>query len=344
MRKILALILMLCCIPLAQGIKPSTLYQADLFVNSQSPEIRTAAERQGLIQVLIKLTTDSAIVNNPMIQTGLKKADYYVQEFSYSLPTPTSSHYQLNIQFNKADLNKLLKKAGIAIWEEDRPLLLVWLTLTKDEQTDIIGNDDHGSVLNTLKEEAKKYGLPLIFPVMDVNELNHIRPQQVLSLDLENLRKVSHRYQADGYLIANIVRNGDSYASKWYLIYNKDQWQWSMVSTSIEKILQNGVQEITHSLAKKHLVKTPEIQDIWIKLEVSNINERDELSMLLDYLKNTNSVQRVQLSQVEGTVVRVAVLVHGNLGTFIQQASLGKRLILRSQYEDANILLYEWIH
>ena len=95
MKKLLWVIVLFICFPFtsALAVKVSSLYQAEIAVASQADDARVQAVKDGLLQVLIKMSGDPAINANPDIKQSLQRADYYVQEFSYSAPTTASSQY-----------------------------------------------------------------------------------------------------------------------------------------------------------------------------------------------------------------------------------------------------------
>src|SRR3982750_884414 len=73
------------------AIKIADLYQVELPIIAQSQDMKDEAIKTGFLQVLIKLTGDPLIDKNPLVKISLQKADYYVQEFSYSLANTNSA-------------------------------------------------------------------------------------------------------------------------------------------------------------------------------------------------------------------------------------------------------------
>src|SRR5579862_4592741 len=238
MKKIL-ITLVLIFVPAfsAFAVKVSSLYRAEIPVSSQSEDEKTRAVRLGLAQVLIKLTGNPKIEDMPEIRASLEKADYYVQEFSYSSPETSSAEYLIYIHYDAADVKNLLKKAGIAYWGATRPLILVWLVVTnKGQQSEIIGNESPGVYLDEMKEQGKKFGLPLIFPMMDVADISQVTPEDVKSENLALLKEAGKRYAPAAYLIGKIEENSDGQTSEWQLILNDNTWHWTINSKSIEDI------------------------------------------------------------------------------------------------------------
>jgi len=140
--KKLILMIVFCLLPVmsAFAVKVSSLYQAEVSVPTQMDDDRKQAMQRGFLQVLVRVSGNPQIEKNPMIKDSIHRADYYVQDFSYSSASTSASEYLLQIHFDKKDVNRLLRRAGVAYWGENRPLILVWLTATNNQHiNEIIG-------------------------------------------------------------------------------------------------------------------------------------------------------------------------------------------------------------
>lgn len=345
--KRLLLAIFVLCFPMTQvwAVKVASLYQAELPVSTQSAEARAEATKLGFIQVLVKVTGDQQIDKNPLIIPSLERADYFVQEFSYSASTTASSQYQILINYNADDINRLLKKAGVVYWGGNRPLILVWLAFTnKKNETNIIGNEDPGDLLNAMKQESKKYGIPLIFPMMDVTEMDEVSANDIDEWSIPLLKKASKRYAPDAFLIGKIDANGDGYESEWELILGKNQWSWTVSDKTTNGVVGILLNQISQTLSKHYVIKIPNAPEWWLKLQVSNITQRDDLAQLMRYLNQLSSVLQVRLSQVAGDVVELSILVRGSLTSFQKNAGIGQRLVLKAEDKANDKLIYEWVH
>ncbi|RDI39848.1 DUF2066 domain-containing protein [Aquicella lusitana] len=347
MKKSLLVFIFLTFLPAASAwaVKVASLYQAEIPVASQSQDERAQAMKEGLVQVLIKVSGNADIEKNAIIKSSLQRADYYVQEYSYALPSSTSSQYLLQVHFNTKDINQLLKRAGLAHWKESRPLTLVWLAVTDPQHSAmIIDYETPGDVLEDMKQQGKKYGLPLIFPMMDMSDVNRVTPADVSAMDVSTLKEAGKRYSPDALLIGNLEQSETGAKSQWQLVLGEDQWNWTITGKTSHDMIAELFNQISQTLAKRYVVKSANASQRWVKLEISNVNRRNDLSQLMQYLKQLTPVQQVQLSQVSGDRVELSVLITGSLSAFQQNASIGQRLILKEQDETDSKLIYEWLH
>jgi hypothetical protein len=258
MKKLVLIALLFIVIPLsAYAVKVTSLYHADMPVSSQSDDERAQAVKQGFTQLLIKLTGNPDIANNPDIKEAIKRADYYVQEYSYSAPTTNSATYLIHLTFEMNDINRLLKKSGIAVWGEKRPLILVWLAVTDAKHvTEIVGNETPGDVIDLMKYQGKKLALPLIFPLMDVTDMSQVSPEEVAAMTLPVLKQAGKRYSPNAYLIGKIEPTDNGYQSEWQLLLNQDEWSWNITDKTMDAVIKEVLMQASQALSKYYQVKS----------------------------------------------------------------------------------------
>ncbi len=330
------------------AVKMSSLYQAEVPMASQTEELKEQAIQDGFLQVLIKVSGDAGVGDNPVIKAGLQKASYYVQEYSYSQPTTSSSEYILQIRYEPEDVLRLLRKAEIPYWRENRPLILVWLANQNQDETEIIGNETPGNILDLMKQQGKKYGLPLIFPVMDFTDLNQVTDNDVTEMNLPALNKAAKRYSPDALLLGHMQATKDGIQSQWKLILGKNEWTWKISDATTDTVISGIIDQISQLLAKHYEVKTTSVATtLWLKLIISDVTQGTDLTSLMQYLQQLTPVQQVRLMQINGDTVEIAVLVQGSLEGFEQSAVIGQHLVLKTKDANTDVtnqLYYEWVH
>ncbi len=346
MKKLLSLIMLLSMLPLSvsYAIKVDNLYQAEVAVSTQSPEARAEAAKEGLAQVLVKVSGDSEIMKSNAITEGLGKAEYYVQEYSYSSPSREAAMYQLRINYDPTDVKRLLRNAGVRFWGQNRPLILVWLVVDKAEgQHEVISSETPDSILSALRAQSKTHGIPIIFPMMDVTDVSHVSPNDIASKAIPILKDAGKRYGADAILVGKIDATSGELDSQWQLVLGKDQWNWAITDKTPETVVANLINQISQALAQ-HFVNTAANDKLqWVSVEVNHVLVRNDLDKLMRYLSQLGPVQQIRLSQVVGDMVQMSVLVDGTSNGFRQNAAIGQHLVLKNSDELRNKLIYDWV-
>lgn len=345
MRRPILGILLGCLISVgpAWAVKVSGLYEAEMIVPSQSQDVRSEAIKKGFVKVLTKVTGNQDVEKNRRIRDDINRADYYVQEFSYSSPSMNRASYKLFVQFNQSDIKRLLNKAGLDYWGEMRPLILVWLVTIEDGNLHILGTDTPGNLLSTFKQEGERFGLPLIFPVMDIADMNLIGPESVRKADLERLRTAAVRYTPDALLIGTMQRGGNGYEAHWNLVLGEKVWDWSITASSEKSAIANILDDVSQVLSKRYEAAISDVPAKKINIEVTNIEDRSELVQVMRYLKKLTPVKNVELEQVNGDSVELSVMVRGDMSTLEENVTIGQKLMLKSQDAEQNKMVYEWI-
>lgn len=319
------------------AVKVPSIYRADIPVVSQEDDIRASAAKEGLMQVLIKVSGDPQIVNHPAVKNSIKNADALVEEFGYaSTPNIPATPYLIKLRFDAKQINALLKNAGASSWGGNRPSIMVWLVI-KDKP--IISND----LSVEMKRQGKKYGLPLVFPVMDAAEMSKVSSNDVTTMKLPALSEAAKRYSSDAMLIGYIEPVANVYQGKWELVLDETKWTWDLQGATSDNVVDAVLSQVNQTLAKHYAVNTSHAANIVINLQVSNVTQKNDLFGLVHCLKQSALVKQVQLSEIDGDVVKLVVVVRGSLAAFQQNTLIRKHLLLKSRNEANNQVQYEWI-
>ena len=327
----------------------SSLYQTEVGIPAQTEEAKEEAIKEAFQEVLTRISGNTQVQDNPLIKSHLKRAQYYVEEYSYSAPTTASSEYLLKVQFDKKDVNRLLKKAGLSIWNQVRPTILVWLVtndLSAGGSSDIVGSDTPGEITDTIKQQSSMLGLPLMLPILDVDEINQVSVDDINKNDLSVLSLASQRYSPDGILIGKIdkLTTGEKLQSEWQLVWNNQNFRWKIPGNTQKEILHSLVNNVSKvfnqspQVAVAHPIATQSLI-----LKISNVSRPEDLSQVLNYFKQVQMVQQVNLREVSGDNIELVVIAKGSSDDFQQDIGDGNRLKLK-MLESDNILQYEWLH
>lgn len=259
MKKIALILLMVVFLPItsALAVKVANLYQTQIPVIAQTSDTKEQAVRDGFLQVLIKVTGNPDVDKNPLIRTNLKRADYFVHDYSYLSETPDAAHYLLQITYEPSDIKRLLQNAKVSYWGDSRPLILVWLVVTnKQEDPNIISNEDGSNVYKGIRQAGKKYGLPLIFPVMDVEELADVSPGDVTNVSMNVLNRAAKRYAPDAQLIGTISEDDKGVESQWQLVMNDFQWNWDISDKTLDGVISSFMAYLSKAMLTQSVGKT----------------------------------------------------------------------------------------
>ena len=237
-----SLIALCCTLSLITLLPITGLAADDLYTVAVSldPEItderqaRRAAEHDALQLVLIRVT------GSDDEEHLAELAGIFPNPTRYVLRYRSGQDDTLEISFDGEAIQKLLRQTRHTIWSDDRPLTLVWLAVDwGDGNREIIGSesgqqspdvtrsiDRHRLLRERVLETAERRGIPVVFPLMDIEDQRNIGFSDIWGGFEEPLIEASRRYGASSILVGR-VRPGSNQENRWTYFFGEDQLQWS---------------------------------------------------------------------------------------------------------------------
>ncbi len=337
------LLLYLLSVGTALAVRVTALYQGVLPATSQSATERNQLAGQALVQVLVKVSGNPAILTQPSIKAHLNSASSLMQEFSYSSASGQTKPYFLQLNFDEEGINSILRDAGAPIWGQNRPLLLVWLEYEVPRHPpEIIGADSGNPISVLLKQNTDRRGVPVIFPAMDVQDLGQVSIHDVAIMDIPKLLNATKRYAGDAMLMGRIVQVADGYNTQWKLIMGNDQWGWMITGKTIPDVLTTIADRVADTLAGRYAtVITNQVQSN-VTLKIVNVTEADDFVQVMNYIKHLTPVADVQLVQITGSDMILKVSLRGAQESFAEALSVGQKLTPVSSDKKQSGWVYQW--
>jgi len=165
----------------------SGLYEAEVPVIDQAAATREKGVATALRVVLVKVTGDRNVASRSAIVPLLEEAQRYVQQYRYRAVSPTTADgsvlpeesLELWVRFDAGTLDKRLRDLGVPIWGKQRPSTLVWLVVEDEGGRRLIGTDEESEYLSVLKERASVRGIPMLIPLLDLEDNARLKPSDV---------------------------------------------------------------------------------------------------------------------------------------------------------------------
>ena len=294
---LLLLALLVAIAPPAGAIEMASLYTAQVPLDPEESDPRTAAYRTALQDVLLRVS-GSAVAADPEL-------------FDLLFPSPTSYVVQyrpgpddtLFVSFDGEAVEDVLRRNGQPVWGSDRPLTLIWLAVDWGQgEREIIGADDPERTddeartidRNRLLRErvldvAERRGLPIAFPLLDTEDLAKVTFPDIWGGFDELVLDASQRYEANSVLIGRI-RPESSQQNRWTWHFGNDLQSW------------NGEPELVVSLIADQLAAEFAIGgDAVLESVVLNISG----------VNSVDVIETFTISEVQGDRIQYRVSAHG---------------------------------
>jgi len=323
----------------------ANLYQSSLAVSSQSEVERQKVSPDVLRKVILKVVGDSAIVNSADLSTVLPQSNQLIQQYEYRRTNVVSEDLtqpdklQVLLTFKEHLLNKALTNIGLPIWGRSRPETLIWLAVDKNGKRSILSADDQSSLLTVLKQAANDRGLPILFPVMDLQD-----QQQVTFTDLsagfsQSVEHASQRYGSPIILMAVAkVGEGGIVSVNWHVRINEKSEQWQSRGNA-KVAMQSGIDVLTDRLARRFSQHEMATEQHQLKLHISAIHNYADYVRVTKYLKALQYVSDVQVSNLAADTADITVIFDGNLPVFNRTLEID-RVLIAEPYSPTDELNY----
>jgi hypothetical protein len=200
MRYFILMMLSFMMLP-AHAVTSVDLYKTEVVVQSNDPQIEQEARVEGMKQVLIRITGDLQVVDNPDIKKALAESENYLSQFGF---VEVNQQLVLRLEFNAKLIRDLLTTAHLAIWPNERTKVLVWLIDNQDFQRTIFWENIDSSEVETLKRAAQYRGLPVIIPIGDFDDITQVQASDLWAGFVGPISAASARYSPDAVLV---IRN-----------------------------------------------------------------------------------------------------------------------------------------
>ncbi|MGZ4957666.1 MAG: DUF2066 domain-containing protein [Methylomonas sp.] len=241
------------------AVEVAGLFEIEIIANSQSAEDRTQAIKQALFAVLDRILVADDIAKIPVVQEMLSGAQHYVKQFQYSLIAADeyseSDARLIRVQFDEDQILEVLRKSQVGIWSEIRPQTLLWLVVEEDGNRQFFNADAMPEIESAFALASKIKGVPVIYPILDLEEQQRISVSEVLGADSRNLLAVSARYEVPAIMAGRLVRKGDCWQGEWAFHFDGKIKQWNAACQPLKAAALAGIKGAYDVLSNYYGIK-----------------------------------------------------------------------------------------
>lgn len=350
MRRFFAVVAVLgACLPVSfnvAAVEVAGLYEAAVPVAGQGAAERATAIRAALAEVLVKINGSAEVLENPVLRPLLDQAGQWVQRYQYrAAPPPTAAPAEIPpgaeqpappavptqllwVAFDRQIINQRLAEAALPMWGVNRPRTLLWLAVEEGSERYVVGGDNRPDLQGVIRGEARRRGLPLSMPLLDLQDQRSLSVADVWGDFSDVIFQASDRYQPDAVLVGRVFAvGGDRWQGHWTLYHRGSEITWDAPSGAQAEAAAAGVDGAARQFAQRYaLILTPDAADS-VVLAIENVASLKDYARALKYLQSLDPVASVQIAQVDGEQVRYRLKVRGKPQALAQTIAWGKTLI-----------------
>lgn len=326
--------LLWACLPLAHAEQVANIYTSKILVANQSAETRQQATKKALEQVLVRATGLLASAKDPRLVPILSNADAYVESFLYENSEELIQYRKQAVQasslvlnFSKPVLEKLLSDYGLPVWPANRPSILVWMV--QDSRSGrVIPALNKGSALGASVEKAGSvYGLPLVLPVMDLQDQRSINSDNLWQVNLSKISQASLRYQVDSVVVVRYSQTSSGeWLASWTLLHKGQQTVFDSRGKTQSEFIDNGFSEIMSHIASLYSIVNDGVSGSAVSMTVNGIDAFDDYMSVINYLTDLAIVEDAVVVSVVADTMKLEVYIDGDLSLLLGALALDRKL------------------
>ncbi len=313
---------------LSYAVTVENLSDVDIVVKNQSDSQKRAAIRSGLKTVIFRHVGDNSVFDNALIKNALTSSTNLINQFSYF---QKSNELYLKIQFSEQKIIKLLREAQVPIWGKNRPLTILWISNTDGTTSQIESDTSSGDFVKSLKYSAEQIALPIVFPIMDFDEVTSVTPSDIKGSFVNQLHELNNRYDVEYYSLIALENINGKYQYRVKLFPQRQDgilrpiYQFDGLSSDISTIT-NAISKSLASYFSKEYSVSSNNEGSTTALSFVNV---DDLAKAIDverYLNTLTTVKSAHIKNIEHNILSVELQLYGNEADMLKLLKLDPKI------------------
>jgi len=311
-----------------------SLYEVDQLVVGQDANERSKVLADALTILIERISGRKGVVDASGLGPTLKRAKDYVERFEYipldNVPltgegTPPASsseaasgddgdghstrvmpvvyRYRLHILFDKVSVERLLEAHQVPIWGRLRPTLVVWLAVDDDVHRYTVTPDNARQIKESIAEVSVRRGLPIILPLMDLEEQARIGFSDIWGDFADTIRAASGRYRAGAELVGRAYRQDGRWSLRWSLYSESLTDHWSGEETTLDANVVLALDHAADRLGDLYARSADQADDQRVEMDVRDVTGISGYARLLTYLESLELISDVVVIKVQADEV-----------------------------------------
>jgi len=344
------------------AIEVRGLYQATVQVDSREDEReRRRGFSDAMLEVLVKVSGSTAVSSPASIRRALNSPEAYVESWSTQTRTEviesengqssTQENIELVVNFYESEIQRLLDENNIPLWPVNRPETLVWIVIEDElgERRMLASSANPDStLLERLDNYADQRGLPLLYPILDLEDQLRLNVNRLWELDEQAILNASRRYQAESILAIRIFRSlsGELLARSLYF-FRDNVFSYEEFESSENEFLQGSINLVSTELSQYYAVLLSSTENsVPVDFQVDGIDSPADYSALLSYLRTLEGVNAFQLKRADQGTLILRLETGGQLRQLVETIALEPSLQIVSELNRDGLdvsMHYRWL-
>ena len=296
----------------AWAVEVTSLYTAQVQLDQEEEDSRARAYEMALSDVLMRVSGSQLSADTEMVELLFPAPSSYVVQFR------PGSDDTLWVSFDGEAIENVLRQAGQTVWGSDRPLTVVWMAVDWGQgEREIISADDpqrsrdqarsidrNRLLRQRVLDMAERRGLPIVFPLLDTEDLQSVSFSDIWGGFDEALIEASQRYEANSVLVGRI-RPASSQRNLWSFYFSGEERTWNGEPELVVSLVADLL-AAEFAISGNAMVET-------IDLTIAGISSVEAYGAVQNMLQEMTLIESFTIAEVEGDRIRYRIEVLGGV-------------------------------
>jgi hypothetical protein len=247
------------------------------------------------------------------------------------------------------------------VWGSNRPGVLLWLAVSDADGRRLLSENnvyessiyedsalknirarnDVNEIIRTLQDQARLRGLPLLFPLLDLEDTASLSTAEVWGAFLGRIDDASIRYNPDSVLTARFQQDSAGrWSANWS--YRIDR-QWQVAKTEsfgAGGMVRTMVDKLADELATRYAIDSSRGQ---VTVLIESVESLGDYAAVQRYLESLAPVLDSFLVRVERDEVEYQLSTEGQNAQLVEIIGLDEKMVLLNADERLDALHYRWL-
>lgn len=259
----------------------------------------------------------------------------FVQDISVLNEKTSSVRYMatLEVRFNPDAVRELLRQNGLPyVRTSGKPLLILPVYKRSVSASPVLWAEDNAWLRAWINRTAESYMVPLFVPMGELSDLQTLTVDQILNGDLAAAQALAKRYEAEGILIVELIRNGQTFTVKGRAMDEMTaseipNFSFSLpltknTATTFARAVKKVVEHLESVWKSEQMVQFNEAASLVALAPVSNLEQWEKIKGRLDRIPIISSYY---LQAARAGVLQLTIFFAENLERL--QKEMNKRML-----------------
>lgn len=303
----------------AAAVVVEDLFTIELPVADQTTALRLEAFSEAFRQVIVKVSGSDDALLSPAFERPIQGSARYVKQFRYINRSPAGDadfdvgRLYLRIDFDQQLIEGLLREHNFPVWGRERPSSLLVISYDVNENIKLVSEDATPDLIENLDRAATRHAVPVLFPLMDLEDIALVRIGDIVSREYENIATMAQRYAPDALLVGQIIgRSGRGWQGDWEVRFADQIFKWRHEAASRKEVVDQVIRHLARILALEYALEDHRRIEQSLLLSVSALEGIERLIEVQKYLGSLNVVESVRVAMINQDVVTYRLLLRND--------------------------------